>query len=61
MNEQKKNRQRIYDAFNGETKAKKMAEIIGVCLWPPSIPDLNPHDYLLWGIFENFRSKYWFT
>ena len=26
---------------------------IGVSLWPPSSPDLNPLDYAIWGVLEN--------
>ena len=27
--------------------------MIGLSLWPPSRPDLNPLDYVLWDILEN--------
>ena len=32
---------------------QKISEIIGVSLWPPSSPDLNPLDYAILGILEN--------
>ena len=35
MSEQEKNRQRIYDLLNAQTKQKKNSEIIGVSLWSP--------------------------
>ena len=31
----------------------KNSEIIGVSLWPPSSPDLNPLEYAIWGVLEN--------
>ena len=27
--------------------------MIGVSLWPPSSPDLNPLNHAIWGVFEN--------
>ena len=36
--------QRINDLFNADTMPKKISEIIGVSLWPPSIPDHNSLD-----------------
>ena len=33
--------------------SQKIYEMIGVCLWPPSSPDLNPLDYAIWGVLEN--------
>ena len=60
----KKERQRIYDLLNTETKLN-ISEIIGVALWPPSRSVLNPLDYaILDGGRKqnrcNFPSKYWF-
>ena len=51
MSDQEKKQQRIYDLL--KTKLKKISEIIGVYLWPPSSPDHNPFDYIIWGILEN--------
>ena len=42
MREQQNKRRRIYDFLDAETKPKKDSKIIGVTLWPPSSPDLNP-------------------
>ena len=53
MSEQKKKLQKIYDLLNAETKTKKNSKIIGISLWPPSSPNLNPLDYAMWGILEN--------
>ena len=54
MCEQEKKRQKIYDLLNAETKPKRISEIIiGVSLWLPSSPDLNPLDYAIWGVLEN--------
>ena len=52
MTEYKLEWQRIYDLLNAETKPKN-SKIIGVSSWLPSIPDLNPLNYALWGILEN--------
>ena len=38
ISEKEKKRQRIYDLHNAEIKSKKVSEIIGVSLWPLSIP-----------------------
>ena len=51
MSEQEKKRKRIYDLFNAETKPKNNSEITGVSLRLPS--DLNPLDYVIWGVLEN--------
>ena len=48
MSEQEKKRKRIYDLLNTKTKKKKISEIIGVSLWLPSNPDLNPLGYVIW-------------
>ena len=32
---------------------KKKSKIIGVSLWPPLSPDLNPLDYAIWRVLEN--------
>ena len=32
---------------------KKNPKIIGVSLWLPSSPDLNPLDYAIWSVLEN--------
>ena len=32
---------------------QKMSEIIGVSLWFPSSPDLNPLDKGIWNVLEN--------
>ena len=53
MSEQEMKQERIYDLFNTETKPKKISKIIGVSLWPPSSPDLNPLAYAIWVILEN--------
>ena len=53
MSEQEKKQQRIYDLRNAETKPKNISKIIQVSLWPPSSLDLNPLDYVIWGILEN--------
>ena len=55
MSEQEKKRQRIYDLLNAKTKPhlQRISEIIGVSLWPPSNPDLNSLDYVIWGVLEN--------
>ena len=57
MSEQEKNRQRIYDLLNAETKPKKKkkkdSRIIGVSLWLSSILDLNSLDCAPWGVLEN--------
>ena len=45
MSEKEKKQQRIYYFLNVQTKPKRISEIIGVSLWPPSSPDLNPLDY----------------
>ena len=50
MREQEKKQQRIYDLLNTEIKPKKFSKIIGVSLWPPSSPDLNPLDYAIQGV-----------
>ena len=52
MSEQEKKQQRIYDLFNAETKSKNISAIIGVSLWPPSSPNLNPLDNVIY-IFTN--------
>ena len=36
--------------------SQKISEIIGVSLWLPSSPDLNPLDYSIWGVLENKRN-----
>ena len=33
--------------------SQKYLEIIGVSLWHPSSPDLNPLNYAIWGVLEN--------
>ena len=33
--------------------SQKISEIIGISLWPPSTPDLNPLDYAICGDLEN--------
>ena len=47
----KKNNQE-YELPNAKTKPNKIFEIIGVSLWPPSSPDLNPLDYAIWVVLE---------
>ena len=32
---------------------KKKVEIIGVSLWAPSSPDLNPLNYAIWSVLES--------
>ena len=31
----------------------KISDIIGISLWPPSSPNLNPLDYHTWDVLEN--------
>ena len=38
--------------MNAETKPKKIYELIGVSLCPPSSPDLKPFDYAIRRILE---------
>ena len=33
--------------------SQKISGIIGVSLWPPTSPDLNPFDYVKWVVLEN--------
>ena len=47
----RKNRPRIYDLPNTETKPK-ISKIIGVSLWTPSSPDLNPACLRYMGCFR---------
>ena len=65
MSEQEKKRQRIYDLLDAETNPKKISEIIGVSLRPPSSSDLNLPWLRCMGRFikqnkTNFPSKFWF-
>ena len=53
MSEQEKKQQRIYVLLDPESKPKKISKIIGVSLWLPSSPDLNPLDCAIWCILEN--------
>ena len=55
MSEQQKKRQRIYDLLY----AKKISEIIGISLWPPSSPNHNPINYTIWGILQNKNATYY--
>ena len=63
MSEQEKQRQRIYDLFNAETKPKTISEKIVVSLRLPSGPDLNLPDYDICGVLENEinTTLHWFT
>ena len=36
-----------------KTMPKWISKIVGVSLWPPTSPDLNPFDYTIWGVLEN--------
>ena len=49
MSKQEKKQQRIYDLLN----AWNNSEIFGVSLWPPSSPNINRFDYVIWGVLEN--------
>ena len=53
MSEQPKKQQRIYDLLDAETKPKEISKIIGVSLWLPLSPNLNPLNYAIWDILEN--------
>ena len=53
MSEQEKKRQKISDFFNAKIQPKKVFEIRGVSLWPPSSLDFKPLDYAICGVFEN--------
>ena len=50
MSKQEKKQQRIYNL-------PKQSKKIGVSLWPPSTPNLNPLDYTTWDILENKKKN----
>ena len=34
-------------------QVKRICKIIGVSLWSPLSPNLNPHDSTIWGVLES--------
>ena len=53
MSEQKKRNNKESTIYLMLQPSQKIFERIGVYLWPPSNPELNPLDYAIWGVLEN--------